>query len=111
MPYKTPVLLRKSAYKAQQGQCWYCGLPMWLSGVEEFANTHNFTLPQAQLLQCTAEHLHARQDGGIDTPNNVVAACRYCNTKRHKRKIPLPPEKYRKHVKVKMKKGGWHQLH
>jgi len=31
----------------------------------------------------TAEHLVARMDGGKDTRQNIVAACRRCNEMRH----------------------------
>ena len=110
MPYKTPTLLRKSAYITQHGLCCYCGKQMWLKDVEAFAKAHNYSLPQARLLQCTAEHLHALTDGGDNSPGNVAAACHYCNLKRHQRKRPLPPEQYRKHVLKRVKRRGWHCL-
>jgi hypothetical protein len=86
MPYRTPVRLRKSAFNVQRGECCYCGTPMWLADVETFAKSHNYSLPQARLLKCTAEHLQARTDGGDDSLKNVAAACCYCNSKRHQRK-------------------------
>jgi 5-methylcytosine-specific restriction endonuclease McrA len=110
MPYQTPTRLRKSAYNAQRGQCCYCGKPMWLEDVEAFAKAHNYSLRQANLLKCTAEHLHARTDGGDDSPENVAAACWYCNSKRHKRTQALSPEQYRKHVITRMQIGRWHRL-
>ena len=110
MPYRTPTLLRKSAYSAQHGLCCYCGTVMWTRNIQAFARAHNISLAQARLLQCTAEHLHPRNDGGDNSPENVAAACWYCNTKRHKRKSPLSPEQYRQHVMNRVKAGAWHCL-
>ncbi|WP_296280672.1 HNH endonuclease signature motif containing protein [Pseudoxanthomonas sp.] len=59
--------------------------------------------------QCTAEHLIARQDGGKNTPVNVVAACRLCNLRRHQRPTPAPsPETYKALVQRRMAAGRWH---
>jgi hypothetical protein len=110
MPYKTPIKLRKSAFKAQHGNCCYCGRPMWQENVEAFAKARGYTSAQANLLRCTAEHLTSRESGGTDTPANVAAACWYCNSRRHRRKLPLPPDLYRRHVISRVRKGGWHQL-
>ena len=111
MPYKTPTRHRKSAFEAQRGQCCYCGMPMWLRDIAEFADTHKLSFAQAQLLKCTAEHLHARQSGGGDSAGNIAAACWYCNTRRHKRKNQLSAEEYRQHVIRQMSRGRWHRLH
>lgn len=111
MPYKTPAYLRKSAYNAQRSLCCYCGKSMWLDNLHTFAEAHNYSLAQARLLQCTAEHLHARRDGGDDSPRNVAAACRYCNLKRHQRKQALSPEQYRRHVIARVRLGRWHRLY
>lgn len=111
MLYKTPTRFRKSAFESQHGLCCYCGKPMWLENMTSFADAHNYSLAQARLLKCTAEHLHARQDGGEDSSGNIAAACLYCNIKRHARKHPLTPNKYRLLVTSRMKKGKWHQLH
>lgn len=56
-------ILRYQACRAQGGVCFYCLEPM---GAE-----------------VTAEHLRARMDGGRDTRENIVAACRSCNHRRH----------------------------
>lgn len=56
-------ILRYRACLAQGGLCFYCLRPMGR--------------------EITAEHLQARMDGGRDTRENVVAACRYCNHQRH----------------------------
>ncbi|WP_414635381.1 HNH endonuclease [Azospira sp.] len=83
---------------------------MWLADLAGFANSHNYSLAQARLLQCTAEHLRARQDGGKNSPGNIAAACWYCNTRRHKRVHQLRPEEFRQHVVKRMRNGRWHQL-
>jgi len=54
---------RQSAARAQQGLCFYCH--------------------QLMGNDVTAEHLHARQDGGTDRRSNIVAAHRACNQRRH----------------------------
>jgi len=54
---------RQSAFAAQCGRCIYCRQPM---------GRH-----------ATAEHLKARQDGGTDRRDNIAAACRTCNHRRH----------------------------
>lgn len=51
---------RQSAYTAQSGRYFYCGLPMWQQDPESFALSHGISLLQAKALQCTAEHLKAR---------------------------------------------------
>lgn len=55
-------ILRHRACKQQGKLCFYCARPM--------------TKP-------TAEHLKARHEGGPDTAKNIVAACSYCNHRRH----------------------------
>lgn len=110
MPYKTPVRLRKSAYNAQHGHCFYCRRPMWLDDVETFAKAHHYSLAQAKWLKCTAEHLRARAEGGDDSPENVAAACWYCNLKRHQRKQPLSPAQYSQHVAKRVAARRWHCL-
>ncbi|UWQ95909.1 HNH endonuclease [Rhodobacteraceae bacterium M385] len=62
---------------------------------------------RTKALQCTAEHLWARSDGGSNNPENIVAACRYCNTTRHKCKKPRSPESHRAHVRRRLNQGRW----
>jgi len=99
---------RRIAFLNQNGRCWYCGLPMWERNPDTFAREHGFTSGLAKALQCTAEHLIARQDGGADSPSNIVAACRYCNGRRHARKFPLESESFRQHVQKRLQQGKWH---
>lgn len=100
--------LRQSAYRAQSGRCFYCGLPMWVRDPESFAASHGITPSHARVLQCTAEHLEARKDGGQDAKRNIVAACFCCNQRRHKRKQAPDPDDYRLLVQQRLTKGGWH---
>lgn len=102
--------IRLSAFQEQSGCCYYCDSQMWLRNNEEFATKNRITLKAAKKLQCTAEHLIARSEGGSDCKSNIVAACHFCNQKRHKRKNPLPPEKFREHIQKRLVKGKWHGL-
>lgn len=106
MPSKL-VCHRKSAYLSQSGRCYYCNLPMWESDVESFTQAYKVSLRQAKLLKCTAEHLDARMDGGKDNANNIVAACHWCNQKRHQRKLAPGPNEYRNMVRQKLRNGRW----
>jgi len=81
---------------------------MWISNPLEFATKHNITPAQAKRLQCTGEHLEARQDGGADTHSNIVAACLHCNQSRHRRKRAPSPDIYKKLVRGRMAQGRWH---
>jgi 5-methylcytosine-specific restriction endonuclease McrA len=99
---------RTHAFAHQSGRCYYCGMPMWADNPLEFANAHGITLGQAKRLQCTGEHLVARQDGGSTARSNIVAACLFCNKGRHSRKTPLPPDRYLQLVRKRMKVGRWH---
>ena len=99
---------RHSAYLVQMGRCYYCGLPMWEDDLDAFCRAHNITPSQAQPLKCTAEHLIARQDGGLDTAQNIVAACWSCNRRRHSRKKALAPSAYLFLVRKRVRDGRWH---
>lgn len=87
------------AFQSQSGRCYYCDLPMWLDHPDHFALRFGITVSQSKQFQCTAEHLIARQDGGPTSQSNIVAACLFCNRKRHQRKIALNPVKYKELVK------------
>jgi 5-methylcytosine-specific restriction endonuclease McrA len=99
---------RAKAYARQSGRCFYCGLPMWTEDAREFASTYGITPAQAGRLQCTAEHLEARQDGGSDSASNIVAACWHCNQGRHRPKEALPPDRFKQLVRKRMNQGRWH---
>lgn len=104
--------LSKYRYKAHQlqgGRCVYCGVTMWTADCAAFASRHGLTLRLARWLQCTAEHLHPRQDGGDDSPDNIAAACRFCNFRRHARPGKAPRvEEYRLLVRKRVLRRAWH---
>ncbi|WP_420849134.1 HNH endonuclease [Pseudidiomarina planktonica] len=81
---------------------------MWHSAnQDEFSQSYNLSTKQAHGLQCTAEHLKAKSDGGGNEHSNIVAACRYCNKKRHQYRKPPSPERYKKLVTDRIAKGKW----
>lgn len=99
---------RSLAFENQHGHCFYCGQIMCNDALELFAQEHGLTIKQAKLLQCTGEHLIPHKEGGESSKSNIVAACYYCNHKRHARKKELSPLEYRSLVARRMSKGGWH---
>jgi len=99
---------RTKAFNKQNGRCYYCNLPMWIDDVSSFSQRYELTLKQAQLFKCTGEHLIAFHEGGTTNQSNIVAACYYCNSRRHKPKEALSPERYKKKVQSRMRSGKWH---
>jgi hypothetical protein len=81
---------------------------MWSDNPLEFASKHGITLGQAQRFQCTGEHVEARQDGGTASLSNIVAACWFCNQRRHRRKRPPPSNVYKQLVRKRMSQRRWH---
>ena len=98
---------RRQAFESQAGRCFYCQVRMWLSSPTELP-VHSSHPAQYRALQCTAEHLQARSDGGPDRAENIVAACYRCNSTRHRRKRPPEPEAYRVLVERRVDRGAWH---
>ena len=98
---------RFNAYCLQGSRCFYCGLPTCLNNFSDFAAKHSLTVRQAKRLQCTAEHLQARKDGGADGKSNIVAACWTCNQGRHRRKNPLSPGLHKEYVQKRVRAGRW----
>ena len=99
-------LLKKiclSKLAKQGGRCFYCELPMWVQGNEDKEEASG----NPWQLQCTAEHLTARCEGGLNSRNNIVAACRFCNSRRHRSKNPRSAELHRAFVKRRMAAGRW----
>lgn len=93
---------------AQRHRCYYCQFPMWLDQAEAFAAAYDITLPQANRFRCTAEHLKALGEGGTSCVANIVAACRFCNERRHRRGKRLAPETFMAHVQARVAKHSWH---
>nr|WP_249219070.1 HNH endonuclease [Loktanella sp. SALINAS62] len=100
-------IIRKEKMIKQGGRCYYCDLPMWENGAKTNSGTQRKMESAPHVLRCTAEHLHARSEGGKNTVSNIVAACWFCNSRRHRRKRPLPSEKYRQLVRERMAVGRW----
>jgi 5-methylcytosine-specific restriction endonuclease McrA len=109
-PRKSLAKTRSIAFSNQSGYCFYCSQPMWSENPLEFASKHKITLGQAKRFQCTGEHLKAHHEGGSVTQTNIVAACWFCNQKRHKRKEALPPDQYKQLIHQRMSQGRWHNV-
>jgi hypothetical protein len=86
---------RANAFREQGGQCRYCNQPMWQDDCLTFAREHGLSLKHTRRRKCTAEHLVARNDGGVDLHSNIAAACLDCNLTRHRRKVVQRPERWR----------------
>lgn len=101
---------RLRAFIAQKGRCYYCGAPMWLNSLTSFCTEFELPASVAARLQCTAEHLVAKQDGGRDDGSNIVAACLHCNRLRHAFRPTTAPtaQKYAKRVAARIASGRWH---
>ena len=97
-------LVLKSA-RRQHLHCHYCGLPMWHTCPARFIDL--IGLHWAGEMQCTAEHLMARKDGGLDTERNIVAAHRVCNERRHAGGKNPSASAYHAHVQREMRGGRW----
>lgn len=102
--------LRKLSFTYQNGHCYYCNQPMWNSNPKEFSIKHNITIKQAKQLKCTGEHLLPHSLEGPATKKNIVAACHYCNQKRHRRENELSPTTYKSLVSRRLAKKRWHGL-
>ncbi|MEW4468490.1 HNH endonuclease [Parasphingorhabdus sp. JC815] len=102
--------IRTKKMHAQSGLCYYCRQPMCGGNQDNFARRFRITSRQALLLRCTAEHLDARCTGGQDSPQNVVAACYFCNSNRHRSKKPLDPFLYAKKATTRLRSGRWHGI-
>lgn len=102
--------LRMQAFKRQSGRCFYCRMPIWHTDPMRFAHRYGISLAASRQFRCTAEHLHARSDGGSDTEVNVVAACLFCNGHRHRTRVPLSPELFLARVRRRVAAGRWNAM-
>jgi hypothetical protein len=107
---KSLVKPRSIAFSRQAGLCYYCDQPMWSEDPWEFASKYKITIGQAKRFQCTGEHLRAHQDGGKPDLKNIVAACWFCNQKRHKRKVAPDPDQFKQFIHQRMNQGRWHSV-
>lgn len=97
----TLARLRRQAFAAQDGRCFYCCLPMWERNGRAFARRYGLTKRMTRCLRCTAEHLLARQDQGKDVKENIVAACSWCNQQRHRSSANAPdPRTWQEQVRT-----------
>ena len=99
---------RQTACHNQRGKCFYCRQPMWERDVSAFARKHGLRLKEARRFKATAEHLSARSEGGGDVMENIVAACWFCNSHRHRVKHPLCPKTFAQQVRRRLHQGRWH---
>jgi 5-methylcytosine-specific restriction endonuclease McrA len=100
--------LRSRAFTRQSGRCFYCAVPMWLGSPEQFALKYRIAVTKAMRFQCTAEHLIPLQNGGVTSQENIVAACRFCNQNRHRRRIAPCPDRYKSLVTKRVSLQRWH---
>ena len=107
---KTVTRLRRQQVCAQRGLCFYCCQPMWEGCPERFAHRYGLKLSRVQCLKATTEHLLARCEGRADQPGNIVAACWFCNSRRHRTSRPLPPHDYAEEVQRRLATGKWQGL-
>jgi len=102
--------IRDASFRDQNGRCYYCRQPMWRTDPAAFAKTHALSPALACRLQATAEHLTPKRDGGDDGKANIVAACLYCNTRRHRARTTLRPDEYMRKVQSRIASNRWHMM-
>ncbi|QAU34913.1 HNH endonuclease [Janthinobacterium sp. 17J80-10] len=104
--------LRRQAFEKQNHLCYYCKLPMWEQDQQQFARGQGVPARLVKYGRCTAEHLVARKDGGRDLPENIVAACLWCNASRHRGRQHCAPDPtaYKTRVSQLVGQGIWHPV-
>jgi 5-methylcytosine-specific restriction endonuclease McrA len=110
MAHTNLCTLRRRAFEQQRGFCHYCGLPIWQDDEAAFAARFGLSARLTRLLRSTAEHLVARCDGGRDERSNIVAACLWCNKRRHLGREHAAPDPiaYLERVRCRIAAGRWH---
>ncbi|MFK5894572.1 MAG: HNH endonuclease, partial [Pseudomonadota bacterium] len=106
-PRKNLNIPRKLAFSKQNGLCYYCNQPMWTKDSARFALKYHKKISQILGFQCTGEHLTPHSVGGTTNQKNIVAACRFCNQQRHKRKVILDPKGFKSFIQVRLSRGKW----
>ena len=108
MPNSTRISRnRHLAFRRQDGRCIYCSLRMFLGSLDVIAMQLGISRRAASLVQCTAEHLLARQDAGTDSAGNIAAAHGYCNRLRHRRRTVSSPDAFERYVQRRVSSGKW----
>lgn len=77
LPKPDLAALRDLAYKRQRGLCYWCKQEMIYRGRGELPRPWNH--PRT----LTADHIIRKADGGRTDQTNIVAACAWCNNRRH----------------------------
>jgi 5-methylcytosine-specific restriction endonuclease McrA len=103
-PLKIP---RTQAFIKQKGLCYYCQFPMWNKDPSEVLKKYNVSMKNLAHFKCTGEHLIAHSEGGSAKQSNIVAACWYCNSKRHQRKKQPNDIQFQKFVQYRIKLSRW----
>lgn len=80
---------------------------MWNIEPSEILSKFIVSANNLKHFKCTGEHLIAHCEGGPANQSNIVAACWFCNSKRHQRKIAIGLKQYKNHVLKRLKKGKW----
>src|SRR3546814_19111207 len=91
---------REIRFYQQNGRCHYCGDPMWTTDSAKFAKIYQVSNKQARWRQAKAEHLIPRSKGGSDRRVNIVEACLFCNSHRHRAQLALDADTFREKVKI-----------
>jgi hypothetical protein len=102
--------IRRSAAARQGGRCYYCDREMWdmhAEPLEAFCIRLEVTQAEAQQRLCTSEHLIPVRQGARFNIANIVAACLYCNRKRHTHRRGPPAWAFRLWVKERVRLGEW----
>jgi 5-methylcytosine-specific restriction endonuclease McrA len=90
--YRTQAAIR------QTHRCYYCDRLMWdgdPATLAAFCTDNGLTRRQSRQRLRTAEHLVPKCEGGRDSRANIAAACKTCNTARHRPQRGLPPGAFR----------------
>jgi len=80
---------------------------MWKDDINAYALKNAMSLRQARFFESTGEHLIPFSEGGTSKQENIVAACRLCNERRHRRNANLTSAQYIEYVQRHVARGGW----
>lgn len=89
---------RKRIHERDNYQCWYCGKQ--LPQMATCAPGRLVVLGADVATAPTVDHLDPRVRGGYDLDNNLVTACRSCNSQKGKKTV----EEYRDYLAAKQDK-------